>query len=65
MLATQLQATDARKAFPCLDEPLLKATFEVSLWRKEPMVALTNMPRIRSENKQVLVFLIILYANII
>ena len=45
---TQFEATDARRSFPCWDEPAVKSTFDVTLIVPKDRVALSNMP-IKSE----------------
>ena len=43
---SQLQATDARRAFPCWDQPDLKATFGVTLIVEAGHMAIANGPEI-------------------
>ncbi|HJZ83902.1 MAG TPA: M1 family aminopeptidase [Polyangia bacterium] len=42
---TQFEATDARRAFPCFDEPSYKAPWQLSLRVREQMVAVANTPQ--------------------
>uniref|UniRef100_UPI00358F8C8C aminopeptidase N n=1 Tax=Myxine glutinosa TaxID=7769 RepID=UPI00358F8C8C len=44
MATSQMEPADARKAFPCFDEPEMKATFNVTLIHKCERVPLSNMP---------------------
>nr|CAD7576941.1 unnamed protein product [Timema californicum] len=49
LASTQFQATSARRAFPCFDEPALKARFKVSVARTSDRHVLSNMPLENSE----------------
>jgi len=44
MLSTQMEATDARRMFPCWDEPAFRARFELTVSIPAKWTALSNMP---------------------
>jgi aminopeptidase N len=50
MLGTQFEATDARRFFPCWDEPAFRARFQLTAVVPENWLAISNMP-IESERK--------------
>ncbi len=43
---TQMESTDARRAFPCFDEPECKATFEVTLVVADGLAAYSNSAQV-------------------
>ena len=51
LVATQFESPHAREAFPCIDEPEAKATFDLTLISPAGQTALGNMPAKQSEEK--------------
>jgi aminopeptidase N len=50
LLGTQFEATDARRFFPCWDEPSFRARFQLTVVVPQNWLAVSNMP-VESESK--------------
>lgn len=44
ILTSQFEAADARRAYVCIDNPLYKATFSISMEIEKDLTAISNMP---------------------
>ncbi|KAM7415828.1 hypothetical protein PAMA_018063 [Pampus argenteus] len=48
LASTQFEATFARGAFPCFDEPAFKANYTIRIIREPRHIAISNMPKVKT-----------------
>ncbi|KAJ8311347.1 hypothetical protein KUTeg_010702 [Tegillarca granosa] len=51
MATSDFEPNDARKAFPCFDEPDIKASYNITILRKPNKISLSNMPKRMEQNR--------------
>lgn len=50
LATSHFEPTDARAAFPCFDEPALKANFTLTVVRQPSQISLFNTDRVSEDN---------------